>query len=200
MEQMEFLPTTIDGKNVYIGFRKRFNAVVLDFIILTPISFLFIWLEGINISFAIFGAILSSILFQMYFICFNAIYGGTLGKLKIGIRITKPNGAPIGWFEAWKRSSVYLVFTIITLIAQIIALTHVNQGEYFSAPWRARYELLDKFMPIWVGGVVIASQIWVCGELIVLLLNKRKRAIHDFIAGTIVVDNEFAKHPRIPDA
>lgn len=31
------------------------------------------------------------------------------------------------------------------------------------------------------------------GELIVLLLNKRKRAIHDFIAGTVVIKMEFSE-------
>ena len=30
-------------------------------------------------------------------------------------------------------------------------------------------------------------QIWFWGELIVLLFNKRRRAIHDFIAGTVVI-------------
>lgn len=200
MEQMEFLPTTIHGKNVYIGFRKRFNAVIIDSLILTPFYFLMIWLEGFNLSLSIFFSIFSSILYATYHIYFNAVFGGTPGKLKVGIRVTKPNGAPIQWLEAWKRSSVDLVLAIVSLIIQVIAMTHVNQGEYFSAPWLARYELLEKFNPIWFGGVNIAWQVWVWGELIVLLSNKRKRAIHDFIAGTVVIDNEFAKHPKISDA
>ena len=32
---------------------------------------------------------------------------------------------------------------------------------------------------------------WFLSEFVVLLMNKRKRALHDFIAGTIVVNKEF---------
>jgi len=29
--------------------------------------------------------------------------------------------------------------------------------------------------------------VWVYGELIVLLTNKKRRALHDFLAGTVVI-------------
>jgi uncharacterized RDD family membrane protein YckC len=32
-----------------------------------------------------------------------------------------------------------------------------------------------------------AGQIWTSSELVVILLNRRRRALHDFIAGTVVV-------------
>jgi uncharacterized RDD family membrane protein YckC len=38
--------------------------------------------------------------------------------------------------------------------------------------------------PAWVG---IVANIWIWSEMLVLLCNKRRRALHDMIAGTIVV-------------
>ena len=37
------------------------------------------------------------------------------------------------------------------------------------------------------------QQIWIWSEFVVLLFNRRKRAIHDFIAGTVVILKEFAE-------
>ena len=33
----------------------------------------------------------------------------------------------------------------------------------------------------------IVGNVWICSELVVLLLNEKKRAIHDYLAGTVVV-------------
>jgi uncharacterized RDD family membrane protein YckC len=34
-----------------------------------------------------------------------------------------------------------------------------------------------------------ALQIWIWGEFITMLFNKRRRAVHDYMAGTVVVRN-----------
>ena len=41
--------------------------------------------------------------------------------------------------------------------------------------------------PSWFKPVQIFQQIWIWSEFIVLLTNRKRRAIHDFIAGTVVV-------------
>ena len=43
-----------------------------------------------------------------------------------------------------------------------------------------------------------ASQVWLWSELVVLLLNKKRRALHDFIAGTVVV--KVSPHPSASPA
>ncbi len=40
------------------------------------------------------------------------------------------------------------------------------------------------------------SNIWIYSEFIVLLTNKRKRAIHDYIAGTIIVKAKYIDEIR----
>ena len=35
------------------------------------------------------------------------------------------------------------------------------------------------------------TNIWIYSEFIVLLTNKRKRAIHDYIAGTVIIKSKY---------
>jgi len=191
---MDFLPIKINSDYVYAGFSKRFAAGFIDLLVLIPISFLIVWIQGFDKNIAILIAIPSTALFSMYNVYFNARFGGTLGKLAVKIRITRPNGTPIGWIEAWKRSSVDLVFAFFMLIVKIFALTQISNVDYtLAASWIERVELLTTYYPKWYSVIDILSQVWIWSELIVLLFNERKRAIHDFIAGTVVIHKEYTK-------
>ncbi|MHC4260497.1 MAG: RDD family protein [Planctomycetota bacterium] len=190
---MDFLPITLSGERVYAGFWKRLCAGFADAFIVVPLVFLFVWLEGFDRTLAILITIPSSILFAMYSVYFNARFGGTPGKLAVGIRIAKPNGMRIGWPEAWKRSAVDLVFAFLVLVFQVWALLHVDPEHYSSLGWIERTDLLHEHQPSWFNSVTILQQVWIWSEVVVLLFNKRKRAIHDFIAGTVVIKKEFAE-------
>jgi len=190
---MDFLPIRSNGQKVYAGFWKRFCAGFADAFIILPLAFLFVWLEGFDRTLAIAITIPSSILFAMYNVYFNARFGGTPGKLAVGIRITKPDGSRIDWSEAWKRSAVDLVFAIIVLFVEVWGLTQVDPGRYASLGWIERTQLVNEHAPAWYGSISVLQQIWIWSEVVVLLFNKRKRAIHDFIAGTVVIKKEFAE-------
>lgn len=191
--EKSFLPPKIGEKNVYAGFWHRLFAGVLDFVLLLPFLLFFAWLEGLDRNLAILVTVPSTGLFAFYYVFFNARFGGTLGKLSAGIRITQPDGGSIGWPEAWLRSSVDLAFALVLLCANIWALAHIAPAEYSKLAWVARTEELQRLSPAWLGIALILQQIWAWGELVVLLLNKRKRAIHDFIAGTVVIRKEFLR-------
>jgi uncharacterized RDD family membrane protein YckC len=196
---MEFLPIKYEGERVYAGFWRRFCAIWVDAFIVMPLGFFFFWLEGFDKTLAIVIMIPSTALFSMYHVYFNARYGGSLGKLAVGIRVTRPDGTKIGWTEAIARSAVDMAFALVTLSIQVWALTQVSHEDYSHAMgFVARMELLRPFRPSWFPVKSILSQVWIWGELIVLLLNRRKRALHDFIAGTIVIRKEFADISIIP--
>lgn len=194
---MEFLPIRIRGERVYAGFWKRLCAGVVDTIIIMPLSLLCLWLRGFDPTLAIAIAVPSSVLFAMYNVWFNARFGGTLGKLAVGIRIVKPNGTRIGWSEAWKRSAVDLVFAIVWLTFTVWALLQVDPQQYSSLGFMDRSRLLQTYQPTWfTNGFILLTDIWIWSEMLVLLFNQRKRAIHDFIAETVVVMEEFAEPHR----
>jgi hypothetical protein len=64
--------------------------------------------------------------------------------------------------------------------------------------WLKQAQYLNSFHPNFNIFYLWATNIWVYSELIVMLTNKRKRAIHDYIAGTVIVQAKYA--PKIWDA
>jgi uncharacterized RDD family membrane protein YckC len=191
--KMEFLPIEKDGFKVYAGFWQRFGAGIVDAIVLIPIAYILYYLEGISIVAAMIVAVISSALYSVYTIYFHFRYGATLGKMALKIKVTNPDGSAINLKQALLRSSVDIGFAVLVVTAQIIAISHANPEEYLSAGWMERLEYIVPLYPSWYDLVTIASNVWVSGEFFVLLLNKRKRAIHDFIAGTVVINREYAE-------
>jgi len=190
---MEFLSITKDGLSVYAGFWKRLKAGVIDLLICVPFVLIFNWLEGFNLTLAFVIAITSSVFFAMYNVYFNAQLGGSPGKLATSIRITLPDGSRIGWIEAWKRESVNLVWGFLLLISNVWALILVDPTKFSSLGRIGRSQLLNQHQPSWVNFINVLGLVWLMSDAVVFLFNKRKRAIHDFIAGTVVVRKQFAE-------
>ena len=138
-----------------------------------------------------FYTIIPNLLFGViYHIYLPKKYGGTPGKLIVGIKIIKLNGKPITWKEAILRESVMSVILFQTIISTSLAVLKADEATLISLNWKARSEYLTSlapsiFIPVWL------KNIWYYGELIVLLTNSRKRAIHDYIAGTVIVKSIY---------
>jgi len=190
---MEFLPIKINDKKVYAGFWLRFGAALFDILVFIPAVAAIFYLSQINFFFSVILVIIHTCLFASYNICFNAKFGGTIGKLAVNILITKPDGTKINWKEAWLRSSVDIVFAALFLIVELVALSKVDQQAYLASGFFERSKVIKPLFPSWYKHYDIANQIWIWGELVVLLFNSRKRAIHDYIAGTIVIHERFAE-------
>jgi uncharacterized RDD family membrane protein YckC len=190
---MEFIPITKNGIRVYAGFWKRLKSLLIDAIICIPINFIFIWLKGFDRTLAIVITITSSIFFLMYNVYFNARFGATPGKLATGIRITRPDGSRIGWIEAWRRESVNVALTFLYLVFEVWALIHVDPTKFSSLNWSKRSQLLHQHQPLWDYYNYVLWPVWMVSDAIVFICNKRKRAIHDFIAGTVVIRKQFAE-------
>ena len=58
---------------------------------------------------------------------------------------------------------------------------------YFSLGYIARAQKKVELAPSWYSTVSILMQIWIWSEFVSMLFNKRRRAVHDFIAGTVVL-------------
>ncbi len=172
----------------YAGFWKRCSSVLLDYIIIFPISFFILWLGSFSKEIHLTLIIPHTLLYFAYNIYMNANYGGTIGKLVVGIRIRKISGETIHYKEAFLRNIVDLAFGVIIVIMQAYTLFHINDHSYESLSWFKKAGYLYKNMPESYKPINAANEIWIWSELLVLLLNKKRRALHDFIAGTVVID------------
>jgi len=183
------MPLQIEGinDNIYAGFGSRFASLILDFLIVIPVVILILYLNGLSVN-AFFYTLIPNLLFGLWFqIYLPKKYGGTPGKLIMGIKIIQINGKPIDWKEAFLRHSVLLVLTLFSSILMVVCLLKADETVYNDLGWIQRSQYLMSLSPIFFLIYTWASNIWIYSEFIVLLTNPRKRAVHDYIAGTVIV-------------
>jgi len=179
-------PTT-EAKSKYASFWQRLGAYLLDFLILLPLIAFHVW--GGEQS-RLFGAyyFIPGVVFGFWFHAYLVKrYGGTPGKLIVGIKISKLEGGPVGYREAVLRYSVLFVLATISQVVLLQTTLGMSDTEYFALDWQERMLRIQELAPSWLGWITLLTNIWVWGEFVVMMTNKKRRAIHDFIAGTVVV-------------
>ncbi|MEO6135656.1 MAG: RDD family protein [Ginsengibacter sp.] len=158
---------------------KRFWAAILDGIVFLPfllleqwiykttnnISFLFIWA-----TFIVFAPILYSIILHYK-------YGQTYGKWVVGVKVLDINeNRKLTLYQSIYRDSFYLLVAFIALFYYAVLLMHTGEKGNILNDYSS---FADK--PIFW---------WTAIELITMLTNSKRRALHDFIAKSIVVRTE----------
>jgi uncharacterized RDD family membrane protein YckC len=170
----------------YGTFWQRFFALWIDFFVLLPLIALQMWLSSLSKTCALVQIIPMTFVFIGYHIYLHGRFGQTAGKWVMGIRVVKLNGERIGWREAWLRSSVDIGFASLGDISRTIALVRLSDAD-FDVGWRQRAQAIIALEPHTLRWVGFAAGCWGWSEVFVMLLNRRRRALHDFIAGTVVV-------------
>lgn len=191
-------PLRIDGvsEDLYAGFWARFGSLLLDAVFVFPITFLVLYLNGLGKNIFFYTVIPSLIFGLWYHIYLPKKYGGTPGKLAVGISIIRLDGKLISWNEAILRHIVLFFITILGSIAMMISLLQVDEEIFMNLGWLQQSQYLVALSPVFFALHKWVSNIWIWSELIVLLTNERKRAIHDFIAGTVIVKTKYIEKIR----
>ena len=167
----------------YAGFWIRLGASLLDGLVLSPvIAFMFYN----NFSLKSFPLMIGvSILFQFYKPLMEGIYGYTLGKKMLNLRIVDEANEKISMKQAFVRWIPWAVSAAIGLLASIslfsmegfeeaegfMEISLLQQGDF--------YNTINSFFSIIF--IVIA---------IMVGIDKKKQGLHDKMAETFVVENE----------
>lgn len=170
----------------YAGFWKRFGAYLLDVLFMLPLTGIAFWLSSVSKSYYLYYLIPGTLFGLWFHVYLVKRYAGTPGKLVMKIQIRKVDGSRVGYREAFLRYSVLFILTILISVAFIIASYRISDAEYHSLTYTERSLRLMSFTPGWYKIVNILMNVWIWSEFIVILTNKKRRAIHDFIAGTVV--------------
>lgn len=170
----------------YAGFWRRAASMLLDFLIWLPVALPTAWLYAHDRSFCKFVAPLNLMLGVFYSVYLVQRYGGTPGKLVMGMRIRKTTGEPVGFREAILRHLPSFVLGTLSVIWLCRAVGLVAEAEFMATPTTHRFRLLLDSSP-WHGRLQLIASVWTWSELLVMLCNEKRRALHDFIAGTVVV-------------
>ena len=82
------------------------------------------------------------------------------------------------------------MISIVTSAGVVYACLTITDSQYFSMTTLGRVNLVDTLAPAWLWHFFkIARQVWTWSELAVMMTNRKRRALHDFIAGTVVIFN-----------
>jgi len=171
----------------YGGFWRRFAAFWLDFLVFLPLSALVFWSSQHYRLFSVYYMLPGTLVGLFYQVYLVRRFGGTPGKLIMGLRIRKVSGEAVGYPEALLRYAPEFLLGLCMSIALLSPLLQMTDAEYHALSFMERSKRLVDLAPGWFKPVRILQQVWMWSEFIVLLTNRKRRALHDFIAGTVVV-------------
>jgi uncharacterized RDD family membrane protein YckC len=171
----------------YATFWQRLAAMCIDLLVMLPIMVILDWLQPES-KFAAFVFVIPTVIaYDCYTIYCHGRFGQTVGKRVMGICVALKTGEAIGWRTAWLRSSVDVIFSVLGIISSFVALAAISDAEYYSVGSLQQFKNLQALQPTWLSWTEDSRIIWVLSEVFVMLFNKKRQALHDFIAGTVVI-------------
>jgi uncharacterized RDD family membrane protein YckC len=180
-------------ESIYGAFWPRIGAFFLDFFIILPFSLGIAYLEGMSQQWHMVALGLQLLIAVLFYIIFIRFYGATPGKHIVGLKIIKSDGTLVGWNEAVLRSIVDLAIALFGLFITHMAIMSMTDEAYQALSFMTRAAELQKSNPelFQIQGLMALG--WMLSEYIVLLFNKRRRGLNDFIGETLVIKSKYEK-------
>jgi uncharacterized RDD family membrane protein YckC len=171
----------------YGGFWRRVGAHILDSLILAPLAILVYFGAQFSPLFYVIYVIPGILVALFYSVYLVKRYGGTPGKRILDLRIVMADGSPVTGSAAMVRYSVMLVLSTIPSVGMAFASMNVSTEGYDTLGFFERMQLIEASTPSWslFGSYAIWGWIILC--VIVMLVNPQRRAVHDFMAKTLVI-------------
>lgn len=163
--------------SIYHTFWRRLAAAFIDGIVLYPLTVFDIYMYNTG-NFILFyiGIFLSSFLYIIYFIILHAKYGQTLGKKAMQIKVMDIREVDlIGYKRSAIRELPWLIGTTLTLIYMFWFLFILKDYSINN--------VLQKYHDF----NFIVSFTWVILELLSMFTNLKRRAVHDWLAKSVVL-------------
>lgn len=169
----------------YSTFWSRVGAGLIDLIFISPLLILN-FMMGDSQSFYLYSVVLTQVVTLFFYVYLVTKFGATPGKLALGLRISMLDGSPVTLQAACLRYGMWWFFALLSGIGMAMAASAVP-AESLATGYMARSLLLTAELPTWAAWAGYATQALGLGSLVVMLVNKERRTLHDFLAGTVVV-------------
>jgi uncharacterized RDD family membrane protein YckC len=154
----------------YQTFGSRFLAAMIDgFILSITARYIntFLWQDYND---TIGKLLISNGLFYFYSIFLHYKFGQTLGK-KIAQVIVVSNSDEsklIGLANSFKRDSVGILISILGILVKVYHIDDTSFSHYL---------------------ILFSTSGWLLAELVTMLFNEKRRAVHDFLGNSVVIDS-----------
>lgn len=184
----------------YRTFGPRFWTGVVDTCVFLPVSFTASFLLLLNLPrfLAAILVIIQNLAWLVYTVAMHARYGQTIGKMVTKVRVidSRTEGR-ISWGQAWLREGAPLFLSLglvgyqaYAIISGQLTPSAVENGQTFN----------ENGPTLWLS---LVPGFWFIAEVLTMLTNRKRRALHDFIAGTVVVrtniDYSNATSEKMPE-
>lgn len=167
-------------------FGPRFWTGSVDSCILWPVGFVAVVLLSFTLPAVIAALVIiaQNLIWLYYTVHMHARYGQTYGKMVTKVRVVdaKTEG-PLSFGQALLREGVPLVAALGIVGYEVyVLLTATNSASAQAAIIQGGIAHQKMF---WL--LAMLPGFWFLAEVITMLTNDKRRALHDFIAGTVVV-------------
>lgn len=171
----------------YAGFWPRLGAMIVDALVMAPFIVLSYWAWSQSRTVALWMEAPLAFAFAFYNVFFVGRWGMTVGKCVFRIRVVSLDGQRAGYRRAFYRHAVDIALSAAQCALVLIALTSVAEHEFNALAFGHRLDLLSQRTGAASDFLHWIYLAWALSELVVLLTNEKRRALHDYIAGTVVV-------------
>ena len=158
----------------YRTLAPRFLALILDIILLLPLGIVEELIKNAAFSQGFKWALsfIISLGYIIYFVVMHGWFGQTVGKMLMKVKVLSFSETPMSFRQAVLRESPQIFLTVGSFIF-LYPLTQndidPNSEDYWKNPF------------------AILMLIWGIADLIAALASDKRRALHDYLAGTVVV-------------
>lgn len=170
----------------YGGFWKRLAAMLIDGVILTPVTLGITYFNIINWKNpAIF--IVVSLAGMAYKPVMECLYGATLGKMVLKLTVVNSDLEMAGVGTILLRNSLTLVPSILTLVMTLPVYFHADFGSvsgFMEYTTFTQGHTSAQLVSTLSGLIAIVDGI-------VMMADNRSRSLHDKIADTLVIDRSY---------
>lgn len=167
----------------YLTFFPRFWVGSVDSCVLWPVGFVTTILLTFNLPKGVVALLLimESLAWLFYTVVMHARYGQTVGKMVCKVRVvdyrTEGN---ITYLQACLREGIPAIVTFVFLGYELIGILNGNVSS--KALENGQIDIGKTF---WI--LTALPVLWFLAEVLTMLTNSKRRALHDFIAGTVVI-------------
>jgi len=158
----------------YRTFFPRFVASLIDGFIMVPILVLDDWFRQAQFPplFFYIWIPISLLISAVYRIMMHGHYGQTLGKMAMNVKVLDVTEEPIKFNQALLREIPQLIFCAGAIYLGIVFLAQDREAENV----KMAYGTFNSF-----------AGVWSLADILTFFYSPKRRSLHDFIAGTVVV-------------
>jgi uncharacterized RDD family membrane protein YckC len=148
----------------YVGFGQRVLSSLLDLVIFLPYLIICLIVEKYLSSAKLITLLLCNVFYYSLIVFLIVKYGGTPGKLIRKFKIVNSEGKNLSVIQAVMRNIINIIINVASLLITYSILKNTV------------FDSISTFLSLFV-----------LIDVLVITMNYKKRAIHDYIAGSYVI-------------